>query len=82
MRPTSPACSSAVGLCTLVLHARAGRWQLNEKGAVAAAARLDGAPPRFAERAHALLARTGGGPAELQATLDAADALVAEVAAR
>lgn len=71
----------AVGLCALALHARAGRWMINEKGAVTSAGRLPGAPERFAERAQALLARIGADTAELAATLDAAAALVAEVEA-
>ncbi|WP_371501597.1 nucleotidyltransferase domain-containing protein [Kitasatospora sp. NBC_00374] len=43
-----------VGLLTQALHARAGRWLLNEKGAVDASGLLPGAPPQFAPRAHAL----------------------------
>lgn len=71
----------AVGLCAHALHARAGRWLLNEKGAVAAAGRLPGAPAGFARRAHGLLAHPGAAPDELAATLDAATALVEEVRA-
>ncbi|WP_431682279.1 nucleotidyltransferase domain-containing protein [Kitasatospora sp. KL5] len=43
-----------VGLLAQALHGRAGRWLINEKGAVDAAGRLPGAPERFAERAHGL----------------------------
>ena len=52
---------------------------MNEKGLIAAAGALPGAPAEFAARAHGLLARVGGTPDELAATLDAAAALVAEV---
>ncbi len=68
-----------VGLCAHALHAHAARWVTNEKGLVAAAGRLPGAPTDFAARAQRLLARTGSSPAELTATLDAADALLADV---
>ncbi len=70
----------AVGLCTHALHAHARRWLIAEKGAVAAAAALPGAPPAFAERAHRLLGHPGTTPAELAEAVDAAAALVAEVA--
>ncbi|MEU8155163.1 nucleotidyltransferase domain-containing protein [Micromonospora sp. NPDC048986] len=68
-----------VGVLAQVLHARAGRWLINEKGMIAAAGRLPGAPPDFARRAHALLGAVGRGPAELAATIDAARELVSEV---
>jgi hypothetical protein len=41
------------------LHSRAGRWLINEKGAVAAAGLLGDAPPGFADRAHAILGDLG-----------------------
>jgi predicted nucleotidyltransferase len=66
-----------IGLCAHALHGRAGRWLINEKGAVASAGRLDVAPEGFTEQAHALLARLGTSPEELTAALDAAAALVA-----
>jgi hypothetical protein len=65
-----------VGVCTHALHGRAARWLINEKGAVASAGGLSIAPADFAERAHRLLAETGGTAAELSATLDAAAQLV------
>lgn len=68
-----------VGLCAHALHAHAGRWAVTEKGLIAAAGRLPGAPDGFADLAQRLFARTGASPAELTATLDAADALLAEV---
>ncbi|MFC4944500.1 nucleotidyltransferase family protein [Pseudonocardia sp. GCM10023141] len=68
-----------LGLCALALHARAGRWVVNEKGAVTAAGRLPVAPSGFGERAHRLLAALGTTPGELATTLDAAEALVVEV---
>ncbi|MFE9916474.1 nucleotidyltransferase domain-containing protein [Micromonospora sp. NPDC005553] len=69
----------AVGVLAQVLHARAGRWLINEKGMIAAAGRLPGAPPRFAQRAQALLGGVGRSPAELAATINAARELVTEV---
>ena len=69
----------ALGVCAYALHAHAGRWVVNEKGLITAAGALPGAPADFAARAHGLLARTGGRPDELAATLDAAAALVADV---
>ena len=69
----------ALGVCAYALHAHARRWVVNEKGLIAAAGALPGAPAGFAARAHGLLAGVGGTPEELAATLDAAAALVAEV---
>jgi len=40
-------------LCAHALHARSGRWLVNEKGAVTAAGRLPSAPQRFTRRAQA-----------------------------
>ena len=70
-----------VGLCAHALHARAGRWLVNEKGAIAAAGALPGAPEGFASRAHHLLGQVGTTPRELAASLDAATALVDQVRA-
>ncbi|GAA0445049.1 nucleotidyltransferase domain-containing protein [Streptomyces stramineus] len=69
----------AVGLLVHALHAHAGRWVLNEKGAVRAAGELPAAPPRFAARAHALFAPPGTTPHALSAALYAADELTAAV---
>jgi len=63
-------------LCAHALHGRAGRWLINEKGAVAAAGRLPGAPPDFAGRAHGVLAHLGTSPADLEAAAAAAGHLV------
>ena len=68
-----------VGVLAQVLHARAGRWLVNEKGMIAAAGRLPGAPPSFTQRAQALLGAVGRSPAELAATIGAARELVTEV---
>ncbi|WP_432543954.1 nucleotidyltransferase family protein [Kineococcus sp. SYSU DK002] len=59
----------ALLLCVHALHADAGRWVLNEKGAVAATARLPRAPAGFAGRCAALFAATGSTPQELAGTL-------------
>ncbi|WP_030208853.1 nucleotidyltransferase domain-containing protein [Streptomyces bikiniensis] len=69
----------AVGLLVHALHAHAGSWVLNEKGAVREADGLPAAPPDFADRAHRLFAAPGTDPASLAAVLDEADALTAEV---
>jgi|SRR5450759_360460 predicted nucleotidyltransferase len=70
-----------VGLCAHALHGYAGRWLINEKGAVASAGRVDVAPADFAARAHGVLAHVGSSPAELAAALEAAAELVRETAA-
>ncbi|MER7340800.1 nucleotidyltransferase domain-containing protein [Streptomyces sp. NPDC000075] len=72
----------AVGLLVQGLHAHAGRWVLNEKGAVRAAGELPVAPADFSARAHGLFAVLGTSPAVLSAALDTADALVADVCRR
>ncbi|WP_369133992.1 nucleotidyltransferase domain-containing protein [Modestobacter sp. I12A-02662] len=69
----------AIGLCCHALHARAGRWLINEKGAVAAAL-LDGAPPGFADRASGILGDLGTTSERLARALDLAVDLVAETA--
>ncbi|MGI8869403.1 MAG: nucleotidyltransferase family protein [Mycobacteriales bacterium] len=71
----------AVGLCAHAVHASAGSWLLNEKGAVRTAAALPTAPRDFAARAGTLFAATGGTPEHLAATLDAAESLLADVRA-
>ncbi|OJF12959.1 nucleotidyltransferase domain-containing protein [Couchioplanes caeruleus] len=69
-----------VGVCAHALHGAAGRWLVNEKGAVAAAAALPGAPERFRERVDALFARVAADPLQLSAALDAATDLILETA--
>nr|BFE67897.1 hypothetical protein GCM10020092_011980 [Actinoplanes digitatis] len=69
-----------VGGCAHALHGAAGRWLINEKGAVAAAAALPGAPPHFAERVDAVFADLNGDPMRLAAALDAAVDLVLDTA--
>ena len=68
-----------VGLCAHALHARAGRWVVNEKGLVEAAGRLPGAPPAFGTRVGSLLGRLGTDPAGLVRALDLARGLLVEV---
>nr|WP_030677607.1 nucleotidyltransferase domain-containing protein [Streptomyces cellulosae] len=69
----------AVGLLVHGLHAHAGCWVLNEKGAVRAAGELPAAPADFAARAHELFAMRGTTPDVLSTVLDVADGLAAEV---
>ena len=70
----------AVLLCAHALHANAGRWLVNEKGAVTAAGRLPDSPEHFTARAHALCAGVGAGKEELHATLSAARQLLDDTA--
>jgi predicted nucleotidyltransferase len=71
----------AVGVACHALHGHARRWLTHEKGMVASAARLPGAPPEFAERAQALLASVGRSPPEIDQTVSRAAALIGEVRA-
>ena len=70
-----------VGLCAHALHGRAGRWLINEKGAVTAAGRLEIAPEGFSAQAHGVLATLGTAAGELTAALDDAADLVARTRA-
>lgn len=72
----------AVELCAYALHGRAGRWLVNEKGAVAAAGRLPEAPAGFTGRGHGVLANLGDRPEELRTAIDEAAALLIDVRAR
>jgi predicted nucleotidyltransferase len=65
-------------LCAHALHGRAGRWLINEKGAVTSAGRLPISPPGFSHRAHHLLGHLGTTTAELANSLDQADELVSD----
>nr|WP_294692011.1 nucleotidyltransferase domain-containing protein [uncultured Friedmanniella sp.] len=69
-----------IGLCGHALHAKAGRWVINEKGLIEAAGRLHTAPPVFTARAHAILGGLGTDPHGLGASLMAARELLGEVA--
>ena len=69
-----------VGVCTHALHGAAGRWLINEKGAVAATAALPGAPRTFREQVDALFAGLDPDPIRLAASLDAATDLVLDTA--
>ncbi|MFJ9771407.1 nucleotidyltransferase domain-containing protein [Kitasatospora sp. NPDC101157] len=73
--------SRAVGVLVQALYARDRRWCLNEKGALAVAARLPGAPADFESRVGQLLGATGESPEALAATVDRARVLVGEVMA-
>ncbi|GIM95740.1 nucleotidyltransferase domain-containing protein [Paractinoplanes toevensis] len=69
-----------VGVCAHALHGAAGRWLINEKGAVAAAAALPGAPERFRQRVDAAFAGIDGDPLRLSEAIDVAADLVLETA--
>ena len=68
----------ALGACAHALHAQAGRWLINEKGAIDATHALAVAPADFDERAYGVVAGLGRNPAQLRAALDAAGRLVAD----
>jgi hypothetical protein len=70
----------SVGLCAHALHAHAGRWLLNEKGAVSAAGGLPAAPAGFTVRVRGVFAGLAV-PEGLAAAADAAARLVDETAA-
>lgn len=67
-----------VMLCVHAVHSRAGRWLINEKGAVASAEHLATALPNFAAQARALLGHPGDTVAEMARTLDAAQTFLRE----
>lgn len=69
-----------VGVCAYALHGAARRWLINEKGAVAAAAALPGAPERFRQRVEAVFAGLDGDPASLSGAIDTAADLVLDTA--
>jgi hypothetical protein len=69
-----------VGVCAHALHGAARQWLINEKGAVASAAALPGAPERFRERVDAVFAGVDGDPLHLTAAIDAAADLVLDTA--
>lgn len=70
----------AVLLCAHALHAHAGRWLANEKGAVTAAGRLPDSPEDFTTRAQAICAGIGATDEQLHATLAAARQLLDDTA--
>jgi hypothetical protein len=63
-------------LCAHALHGSAGRWLINEKGAVNSAGQLPNSPPDFSHRAHNILGHLGTTTTDLAHTLDEADKLV------
>jgi hypothetical protein len=69
-----------VGVCAHALHGAAGRWLINEKGAVAATAALPGAPAQFRERVELALTVLDGDPRHLTAAIDVAADLVIDTA--
>jgi predicted nucleotidyltransferase len=68
-----------VELCAYALHGRAGRWLINEKGAVTSAGRLPQAPADFVSRANDVLARLGAEIDELTAAIRRAADLLTDV---
>ena len=69
-----------VGVCTHALHGGAGRWLINEKGAVAATAALPGAPEQFADRVDRAFAALEGDPLRLRLAIDIAADLALDTA--
>lgn len=70
----------AIGVCVHALHGAARQWLINEKGAVAAAAQIPGAPKRFRERVDEVFAGVDGDPLHLTAAIDGAADLVLDTA--
>ncbi|RPF26680.1 nucleotidyltransferase domain-containing protein [Georgenia muralis] len=66
-------------LCAHAIHGHAGRWLVNEKGAITAADRLPGAPEGFSARCHGVLAELGTGTETLEQALDTATVVVRDV---
>ncbi|MFJ3201371.1 nucleotidyltransferase domain-containing protein [Streptomyces sp. NPDC086989] len=73
--------SRAVGVLVQALFAADRRWCLNEKGALAVAGTLPGAPAGFARRVSELLGAPGSTAEELTATVAGARELVARTRA-
>ncbi|WP_404312838.1 nucleotidyltransferase domain-containing protein [Agrococcus terreus] len=71
----------ALTLAALAIHGRARAWSTNEKGLVAAADGLPGAPAGFAARVAEALALGDASPASLVAAVGRTEALLAEVEA-
>jgi len=68
-----------IELCAYALHGCAGRWLVNEKGAVASAGRLPQAPADFVNRANEVLAHLGTKSEDLAAASTRAAQLLADV---
>ena len=66
------------GVLAHALHGAAGRWLINEKGAVASAGALPGAPERFRSRMDAVFGCVEGDPLRLATAIDLAADLVLE----
>jgi len=71
----------ALELSAHALHGWAGRWVINEKGAIASAGRLPGAPTDFTERAQRALGELGTTSSAILASIGTAAELVGEVTA-
>lgn len=71
----------AVGVACHALHGHGRKWLINEKGMVASAGRLAAAPPRFTERAHAVLAEVGHSAEQISKAISEAASLVEQVRA-
>jgi Domain of unknown function (DUF4037) len=68
-----------VELCAYALHGLAGRWLINEKGAVTSAGRLPQAPAEFIDRANDVLNHIGTTSDELVVAVTSAADLLADV---
>ncbi|MGI8458395.1 MAG: nucleotidyltransferase domain-containing protein [Propionibacteriaceae bacterium] len=68
-----------IALCAHAIHARAGRWVVNEKGLVAAADRLAPATLGFGRRAQGVMGGLGSQPAQLLSAVHDAKQLLDDV---
>jgi hypothetical protein len=71
----------ALGVTCHTMRGHARRWLINEKGMVASAGSLPGAPAGFATRAGEILGAIGTARDEMTATIARAEALIANVRA-
>ena len=74
--------SRSLLLCGHVICARDGRWVLNEKGLIAAAADLPGAPDEFQQRAADVLSDLTADPERLAHAVRACRSIVDQVSGR
>jgi len=71
----------ALELSAHALHGWAGCWVINEKGAIASAGRLSGAPTDFGERAQRALGQLGTTSSAISASIGATAELIGEAIA-
>ncbi len=71
--------NKTIRIACQALHGHARRWLTHEKGMVASAGRLPGAPSGFADQAHAVLTAIGTSSPQIADAVSRAAALIAKV---